>query len=70
MSENTELVITDHALIRYLERGFGLSLEDVREEMRTVSAVRMAEQNVNGAVILPRGCKAVIRHGKMTTVLT
>lgn len=34
--ENKELVITDHAILRYIERKFKMPIEDVKKEILTI----------------------------------
>jgi len=59
--------ITDHAILRYLERGYGLDVEAVRDEM--VSAARPAV-DFGAPVVICHGVRLIIQDGcRVVTVL-
>lgn len=60
--------ITDHAVLRYLERAYGLDVEAIKVEMNS-PVVQLAEGFGCGTVIGRNGVRLTIRDGVMTTVL-
>lgn len=64
---NGKMGISDHAVIRYLERSKGMDIEAVRDEIR-----RLAEPYKNGELVpLGDGCHGVLFRGEMmATVLS
>lgn len=60
--------ITDHALIRYIERVGMLDLEPIRKMILTPNVVAVANEG-NGNVILGCGARIVVKDGRVVTVL-
>lgn len=60
--------ITDHAVLRYLERAYGLDVPAVRAEMDSPALV--AAEAFGANIILAKGgVRLVLRSGRVTTVL-
>lgn len=60
--------ITDHAILRYLERSYGLNVDAIRAEMAT-PVVELASGFGCGTVVGRNGCRLIIRDGIVATVL-
>lgn len=60
--------VTDHAIVRYLERAYGMDIEAIKAEIAT-PIVQIAEGFGCGTVIGKHGARVVIRDGVVTTVL-
>lgn len=60
--------ISDHAVIRYLERRHGFDFEAVRAEMLT-KAVRVAVEFGASTVVDGLGGRLIIRNGTVVTYL-
>lgn len=60
--------VSDHAIIRYLERVYGLDIDAIRAEIAT-PVVQLAEGFGAGTVIGKHGARICIRDGIVTTVL-
>ncbi|MEL6478116.1 MAG: hypothetical protein AAFR17_12390 [Pseudomonadota bacterium] len=58
--------VTDHAVIRYLEREWGVDIEAVRARLRRIAQTGV--ENEAAAVIL-NGTKYCLRGSTMTTVI-
>lgn len=69
MAKGKQLKVTDHAVVRYLERVHGISLDHVRAEMTTPAAKMLGRNGFSGNVQLPGKAKGVIVDGAMVTVL-
>lgn len=63
-----EPIVSDHALLRYLERVKGVDVESIKSEMLTPT-VRMAINAGAQAVKLGCGAKIVIKGATIVTVL-
>lgn len=62
-NSRVELIVTEHAIIRYMERAMGLDLAQVKEQILTgVPKVG------NGKFPLTCGLKAVVKDGSVVTV--
>jgi hypothetical protein len=59
-------VVTDHALLRYLERALGMDLEALRREIARAAAKGVAH---GAPVVIFGGGKLVIHDGVVRTVL-
>lgn len=62
---DVDLHVTDHAVLRFLERAYGLDVASVRAEM--LSGVQVAI-NFGASVVIAHGVRLVIRDGR--TVVT
>lgn len=60
--------VSDHAVLRYLERAYGLDVEAIRAEMNT-PVLTVAEAFGCGTVVGKHGVRLLIRDGTVTTVL-
>lgn len=59
------LTITDHCLVRYLERAMGLNMDMVREHIRTICATPAA---FGAVAVRSEGLKFVIKDNSVVTV--
>lgn len=60
--------VSDHAVLRHLERVYGLDVDAIRAEIAT-PVVALAEGFGCGTVIGKNGTRVMIRDGVVTTVL-
>lgn len=60
--------VTDHAIVRHLERAYGLDVDAIRAEIAT-PVVQLAEGFGCGTVIGKNGTRVVIEGGVVVTVL-
>jgi len=60
--------ICDHAVLRYLERVYGVDVEAVREEMRS-PALETANDFGAATVIKGNGGRLILRSGVVVTTL-
>jgi len=59
--------VTDHAIVRYLERVYGIDMDVIRAEIVT-PVVQIAEGFGCGTVIGKHGCRVMIQDGVVTSV--
>ncbi len=62
------MYVSDHAVLRFLERAYGLDVEAIRAEIAS-PVVELADGFGCGTVIGRNGVRITIRHGAITTVL-
>lgn len=62
-------IITDHALLRYLERVRGIDIEAVRKEILSERVMGVIRQLGSAKINLQNGCRAVVDHGVVVTVV-
>lgn len=60
--------VSDHAVLRHLERAYGLDVEKLRAEIASPT-VQIAEEFGCGTVIGRNGTRVIIRDGVVSTVL-
>jgi hypothetical protein len=60
--------VTDHAIVRHLERAYGLDVDAIRAEICS-PVVQLAEGFGCGTVIGKNGTRVIIRDGCVSTVL-
>lgn len=64
------IIVTDHAVIRYLERIEGVDIEAIRDYLSSdnvLFAIAMSKGRAESAVIHPDGFRLVINAGKVVT---
>ena len=62
-------VVSEHAMIRFLERGLGFDMEEIRKEILNSNVVAIASARGSGKVPISKNCKAVIKNGVIVTVI-
>ncbi len=60
--------ITDHALVRYMERVMGLNFDDIRAEMLPPERARFIAQNPKCRIPAGKGMHLIVRNGTVVTV--
>jgi CRISPR/Cas system-associated endonuclease Cas3-HD len=60
--------VTDHAIVRYMERVYGIDIERIRAELASPTAA-LADRIGAPFVILKSGHRAAVRDGCVQTVL-
>lgn len=61
--------ITDHAVVRYLERVMGINIKEVRSKMISDCSHAKALDGVEDLVVLKGSHKLVVKNKKVVTVL-
>ena len=64
-----EPVVSEHAILRFLQRGIGIDMDDVRNEIMTPNVRAVATNNGSGRVPISKGCTALVKKGVVTTVV-
>ena len=62
-------IISDHAMIRYLERVLGMDVEVLRRTMLTPSQLAMVKGMRDGELPIGGGHYACIKNGRVATIL-
>lgn len=65
-----QLIISEHAILRYLERVKGIDLEQIRSEMILPKMKVAMEQFKDGTFSGPNNCKLVVKDNTVVTILT
>lgn len=65
----SELVVTEHAMLRYLQRVEGLDLEALREKILTPSVEKMVRTLGSGKFPLTPGIKVVAKGNAIVSVI-
>jgi len=67
--ERDELLISDHALVRYFERVIGLDMERIKGEILTEDLLKLFKLCGNRfSYDHPKGYKIVVYNGYITTI--
>jgi hypothetical protein len=66
--ENKGTIVTEHAVLRYLERGLGMDMKQVRDHILTGDVRTLAESGASGQVPIDHGCKAVIKNRTVVSI--
>lgn len=63
------VMVSDHAVVRYLEYAYGFNINLVREEMMAQGRADIIRRILNGKVPCGDGCRLVARNGVVVTVV-
>lgn len=61
-----DVIVTDHCVMRYVERALGLDIEGIRE---SIAAVARPAAAMGATACIYNGVKLVIRDGAVVTAL-
>ena len=61
-------VVTEHALLRYAERGMGFDVEAVTKEILSPSTLSFIKKFKTGKVPIGNNLQAVVRDGHVVTI--
>ena len=64
-----KLQITDHALVRYLERQTGINIQAVRDEILTQKLLDAYKHIGDGELPINDKVRAVVKNGTIITIL-
>jgi hypothetical protein len=62
------LVVSDHAIIRYMERKLGLNLDDLRKEISDINLEAYAQLGDGNYPLQAHDARAVVKDGVIVTV--
>lgn len=68
-SASKEIVVSEHAILRYLERVKGLDLDSIRKEIISEETSIMAKAMGNGSYPIHNGFKVVIKDMTVVSVV-
>lgn len=66
---STEPLVTEHALLRYIERVYGLDLDVIKGDILTESTIRAIKTLGSGKYPIGVGLKAVVKGGNVVSVV-
>ena len=68
---NEELIVSEHAVLRYLERVQGQKIEDIQSEILTDTFKKLAKTLGDGKIPLDKhpGFSAIIKNGIIVTII-
>ena len=62
-------IVTEHAIIRFLERGMGMDMEEIRKHILTDNVKGVATGGGSGQVPVSHRCRAVIKNGTIVSIV-
>jgi len=65
---NKELVVSEHAILRYLQRYYKVNLEEIQKELLTDDLRAYVEYQGDGEYGIGRGLKALVRNNTIVTI--
>jgi chromosome segregation ATPase len=69
LSENNgELIVTEHAIIRYIERVIGIDLNEIKKVICNEKLINQVSALGNGSYPIDNGVKAVVKNNVIVTI--
>lgn len=68
LKTGNKIIVSEHAVLRYLERTMELDLKAVENEILTEETVKQYRTLGNGKYPVSNGCKAVIKDNVVLTI--
>jgi len=62
-------VVTEHAILRFLERGMGMDMEDIRNQILTPDVRSALGSGLDVTIGISQGCRAIIKGGVVVSVI-
>jgi predicted transcriptional regulator len=69
MEASDNIVVTEHAILRYLERIMNIDIEELRAEILTDKTRQQIKTLGNGRYPLEKGGKAVVKNNSIVSVI-
>lgn len=69
LKKNKKMIVSEHAILRYLERILGLDLKVIENEILTDDVVKQYKVLGNGKYPMGNGYKAVIKDNVVLTIV-
>ena len=69
LKKNKKMIVSEHAILRYLERTLGLDLKVIENEILTDDVVKQYKVLGNGKYPMGNGYKAVIKDNVVLTIV-
>jgi hypothetical protein len=63
-----DLPVTDHAIIRYLERVKGVDIDEIIKEITPEGMLKNVDSIINGRLPHPSGHRLIIANGAVVTI--
>lgn len=67
--DGNRIEVTDHAVIRYIERVMGIDVGRIRDKISGGEVARCAKTIGDGRYPVEKGVKAVVKGGKVVTII-
>lgn len=68
-SENKSITISDHAIIRYIERVIGVNIEDIKAHILTEDLETKIKTLGNGKYPMKDGGRVVVKNKNVVTII-
>jgi hypothetical protein len=66
---STEPLVTEHALLRYIERVYGIDLDVIKGDILTENTIQAIKTLGSGKYPIGSGLKAVVKGGNVVSVV-
>jgi DNA repair exonuclease SbcCD ATPase subunit len=66
--ERSGPIVTEHAILRYLERGIGMDMGELRDHILTADVRAAVKAQVSGPVAIDHNCKAIVKGHTVVSV--
>lgn len=63
-----DLVITEHAILRYIERAMGIDIEELKGKIIDEGTKAMIESMGNGKYPIGNGCRAIVKDMAVVSI--
>lgn len=68
LKNGNKIIVSEHAILRYLERTMGLDIKAIEKEILTDETLKQYRTLGNGKYPVENGCKAVIKDNVVITI--
>ena len=67
-TKSTEIIVSEHAILRYFERVLGFNLDDIKKEICTEEFLNLANTLGNGTYPIGESARAVVKNNVIVTI--
>jgi septation ring formation regulator EzrA len=66
--QNKEVIVSEHALLRYIERVMGVDLEEIKNQVLGPETLALIGKLGNGKYPIGNGVRAVVKNNTVVTI--
>jgi len=66
--QNSEIIVSEHAIIRYMERAMGLDIKQISDKILTSDNILLIENMGDGKYPIGEGLRAVVKNNTVVSI--
>lgn len=68
-NKREDVDISEHAMLRYIERAYNINLEDLAKEIQEHPNMKLAGVLGDAKIPIGKGCRAIVKNHRVVTII-